>query len=47
METGIKLKMVDTIPGVTIKQAKVKNPNQSLPITAKVKQSQGGSKLNN
>ena len=47
MKTGIKLKMADTIPGVTIKPAKVKNPNQSLPITAKVKQSQGGSKLKN
>lgn len=39
--------MKDTLPGVTIKQAKIKNPNQSLPITAKVKQSQGGSKLKN
>jgi hypothetical protein len=46
-KTGIKLKMVDTIPGVTIKQVKPKNPNQSLPITAIVKQSQGGSKLTN
>jgi len=46
-KTGIKLVMKDTLPGVTIKQAKIKNPNQSLPITAKVKQSQGGSKLKN
>ena len=45
---GLKLTMHDdTIPGVDIKQEKVKNPNQSLPITAKVKQSQGGSKLKN
>lgn len=28
-----------------IKQAKVTNPNQSMPITAKVKMSQGGTKL--
>ena len=39
--------MKDTIPGITIKQAKVKNPNQSMPITAKVKRSSGGSKLKN
>jgi len=44
-KTGLKLKMVETIPGVTIKQEKVKNPNQSLPITCKVKMSQGGTKL--
>jgi len=46
-KTGIKLDIFDTISGVDIKQQKVKNPNQSLPITAKVKQSQGGSKLKN
>ena len=46
-KTGLKLKMVDTIPGVDIKQEKVKNPNQAMPITAKVKQSLGGSKLKN
>ena len=46
-KTGLKLKMVDTIPGVTIKQEKVKNPNQSMPITAKVKMGSGGSKLKN
>ncbi len=43
-KNGWKIKMVDTIPGVTIKQQKVKNPNQSLPITCKVKHSQGGTK---
>tara|TARA_B100001996_G_scaffold329943_1_gene277865 strand:- start:1941 stop:2090 length:150 start_codon:yes stop_codon:yes gene_type:complete len=43
--TGTKLQMVETLPGVTIKQAKVKNPNQSLPITCKVKMSAGGTKL--
>ena len=43
--TGTKLHMVDTLPGVTIEQAKVKNPNQSLPITCKVKMSAGGTKL--
>ena len=31
-------------PGVNIKPPKVKNPNQSLPITCKVKMSQGGTK---
>ncbi len=46
-KTGLKLKMADTIPGVTIKQQKVKNPNQSMPITAKAKQSSNGSKLKN
>ena len=46
-KTGIKLVMKDTLPSVNIKQDKIKNPNQSLPITAKVKQSQGGSKLKN
>jgi len=46
-KTGIKLTMYDTIPGVDIKQEKIKNPNQSMPITAKVKQSAGGSKLKN
>ncbi len=45
MKTGIKLKMVDTIPGVTIKQVKPKNPNQSKPITCKVKESQNGTQL--
>ena len=43
--TGTKLHMVETLPGVTIQQAKVKNPNQSLPITCKVKKSAGGTKL--
>ena len=46
-KTGLKLKMVDTIPGVTIKQEKVKNPNQSMPITAKAKQGSHGTKLKN
>ena len=46
-KTGEKLKMVETIPNVTIRQEKVKNPNQSMPITAKVKQSSNGSKLKN
>jgi|TARA_B100001094_G_scaffold326670_1_gene383285 hypothetical protein len=31
--------------GVEIEQAKVANPNQSMPITAKVKMSQSGTKL--
>jgi len=43
----MKIKIKDTIPGITIKQAKVKNPNQSMPITAKAKQSSNGSKLKN
>ena len=43
--TGTKLHMVETLPGVTIEQAKVKNPNHSLPITCKVKMSAGGTKL--
>ena len=43
---GLKLTMHDTpTPGVNIKPPKVKNPNQSLPITCKVKMSQGGTKL--
>ncbi len=46
-KTGIKLKMVETIPNVTIKQQKVKNPNQSMPITAKAKQGSHGTKLKN
>ena len=42
----LKLTMHDTpTPGVNIKPPKVKNPNQSLPITCKVKMSQGGTKL--
>ena len=42
---GLKLTMHDTpTPGVNIKPPKVKNPNQSLPITCKVKMSQGGTK---
>jgi|TARA_R110000796_G_scaffold97866_2_gene205140 hypothetical protein len=31
--------------GLNIEQVKVENPNQSLPITARVKRSQGGTKL--
>ncbi len=46
-KTGIKLKMVETIPNVTIKQQRVKNPNQSMPITAKAKQGSHGTKLKN
>ena len=43
---GLKLTMHDTpTPGVNIKPPKVKNPNQSLPITCKVKESQSGTKL--
>ena len=43
---GLKLTMHDTpTPGVNIKPPKVKNHNQSLPITCKVKMSQGGTKL--
>ena len=43
---GLKLTMHDTpTPGVNNKPPKVKNPNQSLPITCKVKMSQGGTKL--
>lgn len=45
MKKGLKLTMQETIPGVDIKQAKVKNPNQSMPITAKVKMSTAGTKL--
>ena len=45
-KNGIKIKMHDTPTlGVNIKPPKVKNPNQSLPITCKVKKSQGGTKL--
>jgi len=43
-KTGLKLKMVETIPNVTIRQEKVKNPNQSLPITCKVQKSLGRNK---
>ena len=43
-KTGIKLDIFDTIPGVDIKQEKVKNPNQSLPITCKVQKSLGRNK---
>jgi hypothetical protein len=45
MKTGIKLDMLNTMPGIDIKQAKVKNPNQSMPITAKVKMGNSGTKL--
>jgi len=45
MKKGMKLNMVETIPGVTIKPAPVKNPNQSMPITAKVKIGNSGTKL--
>ena len=31
--------------GVNIEQAKVANPNQSMPITQKVKMGSGGTKL--
>ena len=42
---GLKITMHDTpVIGVNIKPPKVKNPNQSLPITCKVKMSQGGTK---
>jgi len=42
---GLKLTMHDTpTTGVTIKPPKVKYPNQSLPITCKVKKSQSGTK---
>ena len=40
----LKLKMVETIPNVTIRQQKVENPNQSLPITCKVQKSLGRNK---
>ena len=44
-KNGLKLtNLQDVIPGVTIKPAKVKNPNQSLPITCKVQKSLGGKK---
>jgi len=45
MKKGLKITMQETIPGVEIKPAKVKNPNQSMPITAKVKMSTAGTKL--
>ena len=41
----MKLKMQYTIPDLNIEQGKVKNVNQSMPITQKVKVSQGGTKL--
>ena len=37
--------MQSNLPGVDIQQAPVKNPNQSMPITAKVKMSTAGTKL--
>ena len=44
-KNGLKLtNLQDVIPGVTIKPAKVKNPNQSLPITCKVQKSLGRNK---
>ena len=47
-KNGVKLDMHDTpVTGVNIQPRKVKNPNQAMPITAKVKQSLGGSKLKN
>jgi hypothetical protein len=45
MKKGLKLTMQDTIPGVEIKPAKVKNVDQSTPITAKVKMGGSGTKL--
>tara|TARA_Y200000002_G_scaffold186923_1_gene154297 strand:- start:2 stop:145 length:144 start_codon:yes stop_codon:yes gene_type:complete len=45
MKTGLKLRTSNVMPGVDIQQAKVKNPNQSMPITAKVKMSTVGTKL--
>jgi|TARA_R110000744_G_C19267445_1_gene552074 hypothetical protein len=45
MKKGLKLTMEDTIPGIEIKPAKVKNIDQSMPITAKVKMGSAGTKL--
>jgi len=43
---GLKLTVHDTpVTGVNIKPPKVKNLNQSKPITCKVKESQSGTKL--
>ena len=45
---GLKLTVHDTpVTGVNIKPPKVKNPNQSMPITAKAKQGSHGTKLKN
>ena len=46
MKKGLKItpENVFTRP-LEIKQDKIVNPNQSMPITAKVKMSQGGTKL--
>jgi hypothetical protein len=48
MKKGTKLSIDprDTFTkGLNIEQAKVKNPNQSMPITQKVKMGSGGTKL--
>jgi|TARA_X000001382_G_scaffold123770_1_gene107820 hypothetical protein len=45
MKKGLKITMQNTLPGVDVQQAQVKNPNQSMPITAKVKMSTAGTKL--
>jgi len=47
MKKKLDLRMQDNIPGIRIEQARVKNPNQSMPVTAKAKMGIRGTQLKN
>jgi hypothetical protein len=47
MKKKLDLRMQDNVPGIRIEQAKVKNPNQSMPVTAKAKMAIRGTQLKN